>query len=603
MEKREKRLRETGQKFALPFYVMKLTLRVSPAYLATTAGIAAVAAAGPILSTWLTQQILSGLLSGEGRRMLFFWVACLIAANFVCGGVSRYLTVKQGVFSERFRDDFKCYVGRRIMAMDYSLLEDPKVMDLKEQALRPIIDLGVLDMVLRDTVPSILSGLFLLAGTAVIAAAGYPVLLLALLAMAGINLHFVNRTRQTKNETYRFILPVERKIAAYNGITADFSLGKDVRIYDMGGIIMDKIRHLNRTDLKAVSVQFGRISRGAGLSSLLSQLQLFMIYGLLAVWAMQGRLGIAEYAFYTGIFLNLGTALFRISDKLSDLFYTGKIFSAFREFEALSMGEGGEGRSSGGAPRVEVRNVSFSYPGGGGPVLKDISLTIREGERVAVVGRNGAGKTTLVKLLCGLYRPDGGRILFDGKEVASMEGHSAAVFQDFRLFAYTLYDNVVMGREEEADLAQLFRRVGLQETVEGLPKGEHSYLYKLFEPDGVELSGGNGQRLAIARALYRDAPMLLLDEPTAALDPVSEEEIFRCFREISRGKTSVMISHRLSATRLCDRILVLQDGRIVENGSHEELMGLENGIYRNMFETQAQYYREQQEKDKMQKPK
>lgn len=595
MKMREKRFGEAGRKFALPFYIMKLTLSVSPAYLITTAGIAAVSAVSPILNVWLTQQILAGLLSGDGRRQLFFWAACLVAANFLCTGVSRYLTVKQGVFSERFRDDFKCYVGRRIMAMDYSLLEDSRVMDLKERALRPIIDFSVLDMMLRETIPSILSGLFLLAGTAAVAAAGYPVLLLALAVMAGVNLHFVNKTRKTRNETAAVIMPVERKIGAYNGLAADSSIGKDVRLYDMCGIIMDKIHHLNRTDLKATSAQFGRIGLSVGLSALLSQLQLFVIYGLLAVWVIQGKMGIAEYAFYTGIFLNLGTALFRISDKMSDLFYTGKFFSAFQEFEQISMQEKGERKPFAGAPEVEVQNISFAYPGAGVPVLKELSLTVRKGERLAIVGRNGAGKTTLVKLLCGLYRPEGGKILFDGEEIGGMEGRSSAVFQDFRLFAYTLYDNVVMGQEEAAELMPFFERVGLKDTVDGLPKRERSYLYKLFEPDGIELSGGNGQRLAIARALYRDAPLLILDEPTAALDPVSEEEIFRCFREISDGKTSIMISHRLSATRFCDRIVVLQDGRIAENGSHEELMGLENGLYRKMFETQARYYQEKQE--------
>lgn len=594
MRKDEKGYREVGRKLVLPFYIMKLTLRVSPAYLIVTAGIAAASAVSPILSVWLTQQILAGLLAGEGRRTLFVLAGCLIGANLFCTGLIRYLTVKQGVFSERFRDDFKCYVGRKIMSMDYALLEDPRVLDLKERALRPIIDFGLLDRMLRDTIPNIMSGLFLMLGTAAIAVAGYPVLLLALFVMAGVNLHFVNKTRKTREETYQVILPVERKIGAYNGLAADFSIGKDVRIYDMGGILMEKLHRLNWIDLKAMSSQFARVGRSAGLSSLLSQLQLFVIYGLLAVWAIQGKLGIAEYAFYTGIFLNLGTAFFRLSEKLSDLFYTGRLFSAFQEFEKLSLQGQGEGRTFAGAPEVEAQGVSFSYPGAGGPVLENLSLTVKKGERLAIVGRNGAGKTTLVKLLCGLYQPTKGRILFDGEEAGSMEGRSAAVFQDFRLFAYTLYDNVVLGRQEDAELGPVFERVGLKETAAALPKGERSYLYKLFDPEGVELSGGNGQRLAIARALYRDAPLLILDEPTAALDPVSEEEIFRCFREISRGKTSIMISHRLSATRFCDRIVVLQDGRIAEDGSHEELMRLENGIYRKMFETQARYYQEQQ---------
>ncbi len=594
MKKYEKGFREIDQKFRLTIYVMRLTLRVSPAYLMVTAGIAVASAVNPILSTWLTQQILEGMLSRENRWTLFVLVGYLIGCNLLFTGLIRYLTVKQGVYSERFRDDFKCYVGDRIMSMEYALLEDSRVLDLKERALRPVIEFGMLDRMLRDTIPGILSGAFLILGTAVIAAAGYPVLLLALLVMAAVNLHFVNKTRKTREETYKVVLPVERKIGAYNGLTADFSIGKDIRIYDMGSILMDKIHRLNWIDLKALSSQFGRIGRYAGLSSLLSQLQLFVIYGLLAVWAIQGKLGIAEYAFYTGIFMNLGAAFFRISEKLSDLFYTGQLFSAFREFEELSVQGDGERKTFAGAPEVEVQNISFSYPGRSEPVLRDLSLSIQKGERLALVGRNGAGKTTLVKLLCGFCQPMYGRILFNGEEVRSMEGHSAAVFQDFRLFAYTVYDNVVLGRQEEVDLGRIFERAGLRDVVQGLKDGEKSYLYKLFEPDGVELSGGNGQRLAIARALYRDAPLLILDEPTATLDPVSEEEIFRCFREISRGKTSIMISHRLSATRFCDRIVVLQDGRIAENGSHEELMSMENGIYRKMFETQARYYQEQQ---------
>lgn len=593
MKENEKKIRETGRKLALPFYIMRLALKISPAYCQVTAGIAAVSAVSPILGAWLTQRILAWLLAGEGRLALLS-VVCLVSANFFCMGVSRYLAVKQGVLSERFRDDFKCYVGGRIMSMDFSLLEDARVMDLKERALRPIIDFSVLDIILRETIPGVLSGLLLLAGTAVIAAASYPALVLALVVMAGINLIFVNKTRNIRNETYREVIPVERKIGAYNGITADFSFGKDIRIYDIGTILMDKIRRLNRTDLKAMSAQFGRISKNAGLSAILTQLQLFLVYGLLAVWAMQGKMGIAEYTFYTGIFLNLGVALFNISDKLSNLFYIGNILSAFQEFEEIPMRDDGGEKASSGAPQVEVRDISFSYPGGGAPVLRNLSLTIGKGEHIAIVGRNGAGKTTLVKLLCGLYQPSGGRILFDGEEVDGMGGRSAAVFQDFKLFAYTVYDNVVMGREENAELTPLFDRVGLKEVVEKLPRRERNYLYRLFDTEGVELSGGNGQRLAIARALYRDAPLLLLDEPTAALDPVSEEEVFRCFREISQGKTSVMISHRLSATRFCDRILVLQDGCIAENGSHEELMALDGGIYRNLFETQARYYQEQE---------
>ena len=160
--------------------------------------------------------------------------------------------------------------------------------------------------------------------------------------------------------------------------------------------------------------------------------------------------------------------------------------------------------------------------------------------------------------------------------------------------AFTAKENIVLDRPEEQELSQLLKQVGLWDAIEKLPQKENTYLSKLFEPEGIELSGGQSQRLAIARALYREAPLLVLDEPTSALDPLAEEEIFRCFQEISQGKTAVMISHRLSSTKLCDRILVLQEGKILEDGSHRQLMAIENGVYKTLFETQAAYYREKE---------
>lgn len=592
------KLKDKFRQMALPFYILNIAWKLSPAYLWVTLGIAAVQTLKTLSGIWLTQQLISGLLGGMGREALLLRAALLILAGLIFQGIRRLLAARQEILAVRFQDDFKCYTGQMIMSMDYAFLEDPAVMDLKEQALRPIIDYGILNRLLQEILPGVMNALFLIGSTVVIAVGRFPALLLIVLLSAAVNLCLLGRIRRIKNKTYEVVIPVERRISSYNGLASDHSMGGDIRLYGMDKIIMDKIRHLNRQDLKAVTDQMDRIGRSTGWSGAAFQVQLFAVYGILALLAIRGELGIADYTFYTGIFLSMGSAVFEITDKLSEVFYAGRFFSAFQKFEAIPINEKPAVARAEGTPEIKLEEVAFRYPGTDAPVLKSISLTVRKGEKVALVGKNGAGKSTLVKLLCGLYRPDSGKISAVWPEAGAegrepwengLAGLVGAVFQDYRLFAFTLRDNVALGKEA-VDIMPLFERVGLEEVISTLPDGENTWLYKLFEEKGIELSGGNGQRLAIARALFRDPPILILDEPTAALDPVAEEGIFRCFEEISQERTALMISHRLSATRLCDRILVLSDGRIAEEGTHSELMEIEGGLYREMYEAQARYY-------------
>lgn len=477
------------------------------------------------------------------------------------------------------------------MSIQYAHLEDPKMLDLKERALRPVIEYGVLDKMLTEIIPTVLNGIFMLISTAVIVSASFPLLLLPIFLALAINMLLLEHTKHIKNTTYDVVMPVERKIGYYTGLTFDYSLGKDVRLYSMQHIIMDKIRRLNTKDLNTLSRQFGRISRCTGLSALLSQGQMFLIYGYIGYQVLFHAMSIADFTFYTGIFLSFSGALFSIINQFSEVAYMGKFFSAYREFEGILENAAlPEQVSSAGVPTIEFKNVTFTYPGAKEKALDNLSFVIRPGERVALVGRNGAGKTTLIKLLCGLYEPDSGEIWVNGKK-AGINAPISAVFQDYKLFAFTIYDNVVMGKEENADISQPLRQADLYEAVAALPDQEQTHLYRIFEENGIELSGGQGQKLAIARAVYKNSPVMILDEPTAALDPVSEKEIYDKFGEISAGKTALLISHRLSSTKLCDRILVVDAGKIIEAGTHEKLMQTEQGLYRQMYEAQAEYYR------------
>ena len=245
--------------------------------------------------------------------------------------------------------------------------------------------------------------------------------------------------------------------------------------------------------------------------------------------------------------------------------------------------------------RIELCGVSFRYPGAENPALKNVSLTLECGQRLALVGENGSGKSTLVKLLCRLYDPTEGCILMDGTDIRTLDhddylAQFAAVFQDFQLFDLPLRDNLTFGKDiPEEELLQILRRVGLEERIKTLPQGLDTYVGRLFSEEGFEPSGGEAQKLALARALVRNAPVIILDEPAAALDARAESELYRQFDELVRGKSAVYISHRMSSCRFCDRIAVLDGGELIEYGTHEELMR-RGGRYAELYALQAQYY-------------
>ena len=250
---------------------------------------------------------------------------------------------------------------------------------------------------------------------------------------------------------------------------------------------------------------------------------------------------------------------------------------------------------------IELEHVSFTYPGSRVPTLKDLNLAIRPGEKIALVGLNGAGKSTLVKLLCGLYRPTSGTIRVGGRPLSSFGREEyfsmiAAVFQDVKLLPLTIAQNVASDNGENIDrqrVRQCLSLAGLWEMVDGLPQKEDTPLGRGVLDDGIDLSGGERQKVWMARAFYKEAPILILDEPTAALDPLAEQEIYEKYVEMSEGRTSLFISHRLASTRFCDRIWLMENGRITEQGSHEELME-KNGAYARLFAVQGKYYRKEE---------
>lgn len=335
-----------------------------------------------------------------------------------------------------------------------------------------------------------------------------------------------------------------------------------------------------------------------GKNALLSLLSNFATYLVIGARALYGVLPIGDVLLYAGSVTRAMSDLQTFLATGSEFDYINSYLSTYEDFIAQpSMAYDGtlpiEKRDDG-QYEFAFHDVSFSYPGTNIPVLEHVTLSFAVGEKTALVGRNGAGKTTLIKLLCRLYEPTSGYITLNGIDIRkySYKEYTQAfsvVFQDFHLFSLPLDENIAAGTEiDEAALQSSLAKVGLTDRVQQLPQGVRTRLYN-NNGSGVDLSGGEAQRTAIARALYKDAPFVILDEPTAALDPIAEAEIYEQFSQMTAGKTAVYISHRMSSCKFCDRIIVLDHGRIAEDGTHDTLLA-NHGIYANLYETQAQYY-------------
>jgi ATP-binding cassette subfamily B protein/ATP-binding cassette subfamily C protein len=340
------------------------------------------------------------------------------------------------------------------------------------------------------------------------------------------------------------------------------------------------------------------ITSGA-FSSLASLIQQIVSYGYLVGRFIGGTLTIGDFSMYVAGVAAFSGAMRDLMQNIVEVGAYRQYYDAIEEYLHIpaNMRENKHLPVPDGQHEIEFRGVSFSYPGQAGYALRGINLTLKPGQKLSIVGENGAGKTTFVKLLCRIYDPTEGAILLDGVDIRDIDYDSyvalfSTVFQDYKLYALSLKDNVALSASDTAadhDIEAALRKAGFGEKLDSLPKGVHTLVFRNFDGEGFEPSGGEGQKIALARALYRDAPIAILDEPTAALDPRAEHELYQRFHELVADKTAVYISHRLSSARFCDSIAVFKDGEITELGTHEQLMN-RGKEYAALYEMQARYY-------------
>ena len=388
------------------------------------------------------------------------------------------------------------------------------------------------------------------------------------------------------------------------------SAGKDIRIYQLGNwfhkllceVVIARGKLEKKLQLRwyfpTVSGTFFNFGRD------------FIAYSILIKRVLDGQMDIATFTLYLGIISGFTNWIYSLSERFNNIRKSSHEFNDLHDFMNLpdkerkspSSAEVSTGSTTvhkESAPEITFKNVSFAYPDVEKNTIQNLDFTIKAGEKIALVGNNGAGKTTIVKLLCGLYDQTQGEILVDGKTIDDIgldkyQDKISVLFQDTNPMAFTIEENITGLEEGQGDLAKLedsLKKSGLWDKVQSLPQKEKTFITQTFSEEGILLSGGETQKLLFAKAIYKNGSFLILDEPTSALDPLAESKIYEEYNNLAAGKTAVFISHRLASTKFCDRIMFLENGSIVECGSHEELMA-KGGKYKEMFDIQAQYYRE-----------
>lgn len=376
--------------------------------------------------------------------------------------------------------------------------------------------------------------------------------------------------------------------------------GKDIRLYRMWDWFREEFGRMTG-DLARWSGRQRNCHINASLfEKALSAVRDLLVYAYLIRQMSLGAIDLAAFLLYVGIVAGFGGWMNSLTEAVGEMLRNNRHMNRYRDFLDFSeadCGKKGCVANPGKIHEIRLEHVSFRYEGNEEDSVHDLTLTVKPGEKIALVGMNGAGKSTLIKLICGLYKPTSGKIYLDGQDISLLSQEEyrkefAVVFQEVFAFSFSLSDNVSCREREETDggrLEKSLRDAGLWDRVQELPGKEDTNLNKDLDASGVALSGGELQRLMLARALYKDASIIILDEPTAALDPIAESRMYEKYYEMTENRTSIFISHRLSSTQFCNRILYMDRGRIVEEGSHAALME-RDGLYAEMFHTQAQYY-------------
>ncbi len=565
----------------------------------------------PYISVYFSAKLIDALIARSGIRTLILYASLTVGLTFVFALLRQWISsLERKGQNSSYRNE-QWLFSETAIRMAYKSIEDNEVKLLLER-IKMESQTGFDIYFLQECASRLIAAVAQIAASVGLTLSFFMIdtisvsMKLALLAGVALTLCYgvfsTSKTNRIISDFYADCVDINAYSTKYSDYIKDYRSGKDIRLYGMDEMITRNRIELDRQfyrNMQRINIKQALISLP---DTILYDLLKYGVYLILIYAALQGSVSVGSIAKYVTCLMMLISAVSSMASAVLRAFvnhhYMKRYFSYLDTPNDMYQGSLTVEKRDDNEYDVEFRDVSFRYPNSESYALRHVNLKFRIGEKLAVVGANGSGKTTFIKLMCRLYDPTEGQILLNGVDIRKYDYDEymsifSIVFQDFRLLSLTLGQNVATGQTYRADdVRDCLIRSGFGERLASLPAGTETYLYKNYSGDGVEISGGEAQKIALARALYRDAPFVILDEPTAALDPVSEYEIYSKFDEIVGDKTAIYISHRLASCRFCDKIAVFDSGRIIQTGSHDELIGDENGRYYELWHAQAQYYTE-----------
>ena len=525
-------------------------------------------------------------------RYIAYYAAAVVGFNLISLIISRFGSDQSMKIDHRVAMD----QHTKWLHMDYDKFENGRVRDLEARSVSAAEPRNFAE----DKVLGFISNLIRLGGYTYIIMSLHPIMILFILTVIAANTLIARRSAKLGYEYTTAMTRLSRRFNYIFRTMVDFKVGKDVRINGADSWLKSKFEKESEEYIRDHRAQQRRLLGINTLSDIMGLIQTVVMYGYCGYLAISGGITVGSFTVFLGALTAFTGTFNEFVKRFPALGLLSKYIDDYREFLRCAEHEGKELETSdiSALPEhcdIEFVNVSFKYPDTDRYVLKNINIKIKAGERLSIVGYNGAGKSTFIKLLCRFYKPTEGKILLGGVDISTYplpeyRRRLAVVFQDYQLFYMSVRYNIVLNLEEDPErVRKALAESGILEKIEGLENGIDTSYGRILYYHSRDFSGGETQKIACARAYYRDSPIVILDEPTSALDPVAETQLYGRFNEIIGDKTAVYISHRLASVKFCDSIAVFADGDLVERGTHAELMK-KNGIYADMFTKQAHYY-------------